>query len=136
MPALYHHIFHSKRKTTEIMTSRRFQLDRALRKPPVQPHMCLQYATDFTIHDFPWLRESGDSRDTKRTMVHAVGGTEAKLANEARNAEGIVVMQVEEADSAGIMRRQSIRPTHPQPPTSSSETIVCTSEPGKKENDV
>ncbi|MCJ1424710.1 hypothetical protein MMC29_002598 [Sticta canariensis] len=136
MPALYHHIFHSKRKTADIMTSRRFQLDRALRKPPVQPDMCLQSATDFTVHDFPWLQESGESRDTKREMVHAAGGTEAKLANEARNAEGIVVGQAEEADSAGTMRRESIRPTHPQPPTLSSETLVRTSEPGNKENEV
>ena len=69
-------------------------------------------------------------------MVHAVGDAEAKLANEARNAEGVVVVRAEEADSAETMRRESIRPTHPQPPTWSSETIVCTSEPGNKENEV
>lgn len=119
------------------MTSRRFQLDRNLRKPPVRTDMWVESAIDFTIHDFSSLPESGECRDTKRTMAHEVGSTEANFANETWKAEGIVVVHVEEAYPAGIVRRQSIRPTGEQSPTfSSSETIVCTSEAGQKEIDV
>lgn len=134
MPALYHHIFHSKRDGSDIMTSRRFQLDRTIRKLPVQQDMCVESATDFIVHGFPSLRDSGESRDTK-AMVPAAGSANAKLANEAWKAEGIVVVHVEEAYPTGIARRQSVRPADQQLPNSSSETMVCTLEPDNKEMD-
>ena len=118
------------------MTSRRFQLDRTMRKPPVQADMYVESAPEFAIYGFPSLRDLGDYQDTKRTTTHAVGSTDAKLADETWKAEGIVVVHVEEAYPAGIVRRQSIRPTdHQSPPTTRSETMVCPSEPEIKETD-
>lgn len=133
MPALYHHIFHSKRDDSDIMTSRRFQLDRAIRKLPVQQDMCVESATDLTVHGVPSLRDPGESRDTKKAMVSAAGSANAKLANEAWKAESIVVVHVEETYPAGIVRRQSVRPTDPQLPNSSSEIMICTLETENKE---
>lgn len=138
MPALYHHAFHPKRNIAEIMTSRRFQLDRALRRPPVRPDMCVESATDFTLHDLPSLRESGESRDTMKTTSHAGASTEAKLVNGVWETESIVVVRVKEAYPAGILRRQSIQPADQQPPasSSSSRTVINTSEPENKKTGV
>ncbi|MCJ1464155.1 hypothetical protein MMC07_002768 [Pseudocyphellaria aurata] len=114
------------------MASSVIELDHALRRPPVRPDMCVESATDFTLHDLPSLRESGAPRDTMKIMSHAgASAAEAKPVNGAWET----VVRVEEAYPAGMSRRQSTRPTDQQLPAS-SKTVVNASEPEHKDTDV